>query len=177
MPNLDVSAHTPETAIPTDRPLPLVRTQVAADWIDYNGHMTEHRYLQVFSETTDSLLARVGVDADYVGAGHSYYTVETHLRHLGQARAGEDLTCATQILHVDAKRLHVFHTLHISGGADTPVATAEQMLIHVDAVPERAVPVHLEVRKRLEKILTAQSSLSLPEAAGRAVRAPSRPDP
>ncbi|MEI9985593.1 MAG: hypothetical protein WDN69_21835 [Aliidongia sp.] len=34
--------------------LVLKRTEVDAQWVDYNGHMTEHRYLQVFGETTDA---------------------------------------------------------------------------------------------------------------------------
>ena len=171
--DLEARAHVPGTAVPSNQPLPLTLTRVVADWIDYNGHMTEHRYLQVFGEATDALLARIGVDAAYVGAGRSYYTVETHLRHLSQARAGDDLTCATQILHADDKRLHVFHTLHVSG-ADGPAATAEQMLLHVDAGAGRATAVGPELRARLDEILAAQSSLPLPEGAGRAIGSPSR---
>ncbi|MGI8480082.1 MAG: carnitine 3-dehydrogenase, partial [Gaiellaceae bacterium] len=51
-------------------------------WVDYNEHMTEARYLHVFADATDALLRSVGVDAAYLGDGHSAYTVETHLRHL-----------------------------------------------------------------------------------------------
>ena len=47
-------------------------------WIDYNGHMTEFRYVQVFSDSCEALLRRVGLHDDYVAAGHSYYTAETH---------------------------------------------------------------------------------------------------
>ena len=38
-------------------------------WIDYNGHMSEHRYLQVFGDTTDGLLRLIGVDMAYAEAG------------------------------------------------------------------------------------------------------------
>ena len=30
--------------------------KIIKDWIDYNGHMTEFRYLQAFSEATDAFL-------------------------------------------------------------------------------------------------------------------------
>ncbi len=116
-------------------PLALVDTRVPAAWIDDNGHMTEHRYLQLFGETTDALLRLIGVDMDYVGGGHSYYTVETHLRHLGEAKLGEALRTTCQILSADEKRLHVFHRI-LNG--EREIATAEQMLLHVDSEAGRA---------------------------------------
>jgi carnitine 3-dehydrogenase len=49
----------PEAAGQTLKPgekLRLTRQRVPADWIDYNGHMTESRYLQSFGDATDALL-------------------------------------------------------------------------------------------------------------------------
>ena len=68
---------------------------VTAEWIDYNGHMTEYRYLQVMADATDVFLARIGADPDYAAAGHSYYTAETHIRHLGEAHRGDRLIVDT----------------------------------------------------------------------------------
>ena len=62
-------------------------------------------------------------------------TAETHLSHLGQLHAGDEVTVTTQVLGADEKRLHVFHT--ILGGDGEPAATAEQMLLHVDAASGR----------------------------------------
>ena len=89
----------------------LSKGRVPPEWIDYNGHMTESRYLQVFGETTDALLARIGVDAAYVAAGHSYYTVETHIMHLGEAKLGDAFHATTQILATDEKRIRLFHRI------------------------------------------------------------------
>jgi carnitine 3-dehydrogenase len=80
------------------------RVTVDSDWIDYNGHMTEHRYVQVFGNATDTLLERIGVDAAYVVAGHSYYTVETHVRHLGEASRGDPLCSARHLRGAAAAR-------------------------------------------------------------------------
>ena len=33
-------------------------------WIDYNGHMAEFRYLQVFADASDALLLAIGLDND-----------------------------------------------------------------------------------------------------------------
>ena len=80
------------------------------EWVDYNGHAHESRYLQVFGDATDGLLRLLGVDPAYLEAGDSYFTVETHLSHLGEARAGDRAArSTTQLLGADAKRLHIFH--------------------------------------------------------------------
>jgi carnitine 3-dehydrogenase len=151
-------------------PLRLYETTVPGDWIDYNGHVNDSRYLQAFGEATDALLRAVGVDDAYVAAGGSYYTVETHLSHLGAAFAGDRLELSTQVLGVDGKRLQLFHVLRRSG-EDAPLAVAEQMLLHVDAKAQRASTAPPEIGERLERIARAHASLPRPEQAGRAIRA------
>ena len=142
---------------------------VAPDWIDYNGHMTEHRYLQVLTDTTDRLLAAIGAGTEYVAAGHSYYTVETHVRHLGEAHAGDRLTVSTQLLHHDPKRLHLFHELRGGGGA--VIATGEHMLLHVDTTVGATVPAAPELLGSLDELAAAQRELPRPDGAGRAIGA------
>ncbi len=141
---------------------------VTPEWIDYNGHMTEYRYLQVLADTTDALLARIGAAGAYVTAGHSYYTVESHLRHLGEARAGDRLAVATWLLGHDDKRLHVFHELRRRGDGIL-VATGEHMLVHVDTATGRAAPAGANVLARLEQIAGDQRELAAPAGAGRHV--------
>ena len=121
------------------RPLPTWRGRVRAKWIDYNGHMTEHRYLQCFGDATDGLLRFLGMDAAYLASGRSFYTVETHLRHLGEAALGTELAVRTQVLGGDAKRVHVFHSLERTADRSV-IATAEHMLLHVDTRASRATP-------------------------------------
>jgi carnitine 3-dehydrogenase len=146
-------------------PLRLHTAVVAPEWIDYNGHAHESRYLQVFGDTTDALLRHIGLD---LGAGSSYYTVETHLSHIGQARAEERLHTTTQLLGHDEKRLHVFHSLYRTGD-EALLATAEQMLLHVDTQAERVAPAAPELLARIERIAAAHADLPRPERAGRAI--------
>jgi carnitine 3-dehydrogenase len=152
-----------------DAPLRLYETTVPADWIDYNGHVNDSRYLQAFGEATDALLRGIGVDAAYVASGASYYTVETHLSHLGAAYAGDHLTVSTQVVAVDAKRLHLFHVLERAADA-SPLATAEQMLLHVDAKTQRAAPAPVELSARAQRIASAHAALPRPERLGRSIR-------
>jgi len=151
---------------------PLVhRTRVPADWIDYNGHVHESRYLQLFGDATDSLLRRIGVDAAYLADGGSYFTVETHLSHLRELAAGDAVEVTTQILDSDEKRLHVFHVLVCDGGPE-PVATAEQMLLHVDAASGRAGPARDGVLEHVRRLRDSHAALPRPERAGRSIRIP-----
>ena len=152
----------------TARPLRLVDTKVSPAWVDYNGHMTEHRYLQVFGDTSDALLRLIGVDLAYVEAGHSYYTVETHIRHLGEAKLGQAIHSTCQILSADEKRLQVFHTIYNNETGET-LATAEQMLLHVDSKAGRTVSAPPQVILKVNAIASAHAGLPVPEGVGRAV--------
>lgn len=157
-----------EAPADSSAPLKLLETRVNPAWVDYNGHMTEHRYLQVFGDTTDALLRLIGVDLAYVEAGNSYYTVETHMRHLGEAKLGQSISSACQILSVDDKRLHVFHTLSDTTSGET-LASAEQMLLHVDSKAGKAIAAAPDVLARLKAIAQRHALLPPPEGAGRHV--------
>lgn len=155
------------------RPLRLHAATVPGDWIDYNGHMNESRYLQVFSDASDALLRFIGVDQDYLARGFSYFTVETHLMHKGEAHAGDVVEVETQVLAADEKRLHLFQTAARKDDGAV-VATAEQMLLHVDARAGRACPSEPPVRERLARVAAAQAGLPRPADTGRWVGAPRR---
>jgi carnitine 3-dehydrogenase len=142
--------------------------EIPEEWIDYNGHVTEFRYLQVSADATDALLAYLGMDADYLEAGGSYYTVETHICHLGQLFAGDRAEALTQLLGWDDKRLHVYHVI-VREGEDQPVATGEHMLVHVDTVTDRAAPVRGVVRERVSALAAAHADLPRPARAGRRI--------
>ena len=159
-------AAAPAAAAADDEaPLRLHSAVVAPEWIDYNGHAHESRYLQVFGDATDALLRHVGLDLD---AGSSYFTVETHLSHLGQARAEERLHVTTQLLGHDEKRLHIFHALYRTDD-EALLATAEQMLLHVDTRADRVAPAPPELLERIARIAHSHAALPRPERAGRAI--------
>ncbi|MEY4173845.1 MAG: hypothetical protein RI900_1010, partial [Actinomycetota bacterium] len=62
-------------------PLAFYRTPVEPDWVDYNGHMTESAYLTAAGWASDALFRYIGDDEAYRAAGHSFYTVETHIHY------------------------------------------------------------------------------------------------
>ena len=151
---------------PQGAPLEMARMTVLPGWIDYNGHMTESRYLFAGSETSDAFLRQIGADIAYVGTGYSYYTAETHIRHLGEAKLGDALTGSLQVLHADDKRLHTFVSILRDG---QPVATLEQMMLHVDMAAGKTCAAPQAILDRLLPIASAHASLPRPEGAGRAI--------
>jgi carnitine 3-dehydrogenase len=161
---IDAAANAGDDRLPTGEPLRLHEAIVAPEWIDYNGHLTESRYLHVLADATDAFLRRIGIDGAYLAGGHSYFTVETHLRHLGQASAGQSIHVTTQLLGHDEKRLHLFHELRRSDDGEL-LATGEHMLLHVDTKAARAAPAGAGVLVTLGLIADAQSGLARP--AGR----------
>ena len=143
---------------------------MSADWTDYNNHMNESRYLQCFADASDALLRLIGVDADYVAAGGSYFTVETHIRHLDEVAALEPVTATTQVLAAEGKKLRLFHRLcHEDGRL---LATGEHLLVHVDLATRSAAQPSPAVAAKAAGIATAHAALPWPEAAGRAVGQP-----
>ncbi|MGI8480399.1 MAG: thioesterase family protein, partial [Gaiellaceae bacterium] len=140
-------------------------------WGDYNNHMTEARYLHVFADATDAFLRSVGIDAAYLGGGHSAYTVETHLRHLHEVAGMQPLRVLTQVLGVDEKRLHLFHTMTHGRSGDT-LATAEQMILHVDSARGGACPWIEPVATAIARAADAHARLPVPEGVGRAIVLP-----
>lgn len=148
-----------------------ISTPVQPEWIDYNEHLTEYCYLKLFGDATDVVLAKIGAGLDYVAAGYSWYTVETHIRHLGQARLGEPIEVRTRVLAADAKRLHLFHEM-VSLRQEAVIATAEHMLVHVDAKAEKSAPAPQAMRDKAQALVADQSPLPLPEAMGRQIRMP-----
>lgn len=80
--------------------------------------------------------------------------------------AGDRVQAATQVLGFDDKRLHLFHVI-TRIGENSPVATGEHMLVHVDAVAGRASPVRDGVRERVQALAAAHARLVRPVRAGR----------
>lgn len=149
------------------QPIRTLNRTVPPDWTDYNNHMTEARYLQCFADATDAFMRNIGADADYIAGGLSYFTVETHIRHLDEVRAQEPIFAETQVLEGKGKKMRLFHRLHHADGR--LLATGEHMLVHVSLETRAACPPSPEVEAKLAEIAALHADLPAPEDAGRAI--------
>ncbi len=133
---------------------------VRADWIDYNGHLSEAYYVLGFGHATDALYDHLGMDAAYRSAsGCSLYTVESHIRYLREVVMGAELAVSTRVLGSDAKRIHFCHEMAVGGEV---VASSELMALHFDTKAGVTTAMPDPVRRRLRQLRTAA-----PDWAGR----------
>ena len=149
-------------------PLRLHQATVREAWVDYNGHLTESAYLLIFGDSSDAFFRFFGVDEDYRASGRSLYTAETHLHNLREVRRGERLRLTVQVLGADSKRLHIAHEMY--NEASTLVATAEQMLLHVDTRAGKVSPFPAQIAGRLQQIREAHATLPVPAYVGHVMR-------
>jgi carnitine 3-dehydrogenase len=166
----DARAGQPAEGAGAGEGLPRFDTVVRAEWVDYNGHMSDFIYGLVFGEATDAFYRTVGLDDSMRRQHRMFYTVESHVRHLREAKGGEPLYTTTQVLGVDEKRLHLFHRL-FRGRDGVEIATGEQLHLHVDTAASRAVAMDPALHARLAAVERAHAKWPKPAEAGQAVGA------
>ena len=158
---------------PIGAPLRLHEATVARAWCDYNGHMSESSYLLVVGDNADAFFRFFGIDEEYRANGGSLYTAETHLHHLRECDESDHLTFTLQVLGVDRKRVHIVHEV-LDADNEQPVATAEQMLLHVDMAAGRVAPLPDHLYERLKAIESAHAALPVPDYVGHVMGLPPR---
>ena len=153
------------------------QTRIIPDWVDYNGHLRDAFYLLIFSYATDALMDTLGLDSENREAsGHSLFTLELHLNYLHEVKLGAEVEVRTQLIAHDAKRLHLYHSLHWVND-DKELAGNEQMLLHVDLAGPRSAPFTEVTLERIAAIRATQVDLPRPALLGRVIGLPAPNSP
>lgn len=142
---------------------------VPLDWVDYNGHMTEARYLNAFADATDRFMNIIGCDAAYISAGLSYFTAETHIRHVDEVHAGAIITIRTRVILGAGKKMHLWHEMY---EGERLLATGEHFLLHVSLETRKPAAPLPHVEAALVRFAEGHAGLPSPEGLGRSVGAP-----
>ncbi len=137
-------------------PMETQRRTVPVDWTDYNGHMNEGRYGQVFSDAAETVLAHVGAMEDYVARGLSYFTVEANIKYLAETLAGEEFFVETRVTQGEGKKLRLFHEMRRAADG-AALATCDQMLIHVSLETRRSCLPAPEVAEAVARLAAAHA--------------------
>ena len=133
---------------------------VPPEWIDFNGHVNDSRHFQMTSETVDRFMELIGVNEAYRAGGHSWFTVESHLRFHAQAYLGDHLEGAVQLLQHDGKRLHMWCSVWRGTAL---VCSAEHLLLHVDTTTNRVTSMPTDMLQRFASVAADQASLERPD--------------
>ncbi|MGP4106730.1 thioesterase family protein [Virgibacillus sp. L01] len=141
---------------------------VRTDWVDYNGHMNDSAYANVFSIAVDRFMDFIGLDEDgRTNLSYTIFTLETHLCYLKEAHQDEKLIVSIQLLDIDSKRVHVFFEMKNDNGV--LLATSEQMLMGMDTQQERPAPFPKQVATEMGKLWDEHKQLETPEQVGRRI--------
>ena len=151
--------------IPVSEKLRLLDAVVLPAWIDYNGHMTDFRYMQVFSHAYDVFMRCIGLDAEYLAGGNSLYTAEARTLYISEVGCDERLYCTGQVLMYDEKRIQVFFRLHKSSD-DSHVASCEALFLHVNTTLGRVSPMSGEMLDKVSALASEHAPLPYPDTAG-----------
>jgi carnitine 3-dehydrogenase len=109
---------------------------IPTSWLDFNGHMNDSHYAEVFSKASDIILKRLGADADYIARGYSYFTVDLKIGYLNECHAGDEISVYTTIKLAEGKKLDLYHEMKDTSG--NTVATGAQFLLHVDLTSRKS---------------------------------------
>jgi acyl-CoA thioester hydrolase len=148
---------------------------IAPEWIDFIGHLRDAYYTVIVSDATDRLMDHLGLDADYRARTHcTLYTLELHMHFLHEVKRHDALEVAVRIAACDAKRILAAFELY-GAARETPVATAEVMLLHVhqgESVASRPFPP--EVLERIAALERATQSVPPAGPGSRQMQLPQR---
>ncbi|HEY1490999.1 MAG TPA: thioesterase family protein [Steroidobacteraceae bacterium] len=159
--------------------IPLYGTPILPEWIDYNGHLRDAYYGLIFSQSTDALMDRIGLDAAYrARTGGTLYTVEMHLHYLQEVKAADVAEVGMRVLAVDAKRIHL--ALELSRkGRDGVAAAAEVLLLHVrqhdGGVSAAVFPAEVAAALAALKVQSESLASAAPASRRMDLRAAARP--
>lgn len=131
------------------------------NWTDYNGHLNDSRYGQVFSEAVDTVMHTVGADEAYVAAGMSYFTVDVQITYIDECHAGDAIEVITKVTEGEGKKLRLQHAMFHTDGR--LLATSAALLIHVDLSTRKACIPLPEVSDCLAGLARAHEALPAPQ--------------
>lgn len=163
----------------------IYRDRVRSEWVDNNGHLRDAFYLLLFSLATDALMDDIGLDhpatqpALAPGAdantrrGHSLFTLQCQLHFQHEVKDGAQVEVRTRILAIDAKRLHLYCSLHLAG-QEQEMAACEQMQLHVDMTGPKACAFLPEVLAKVQALAAQDATWPRSPLIGKVIGLPRR---
>ena len=148
------------------------RGSVQREWVDFNGHLRDAFYMLLFSFASDGFIDHIGLDgAGRAATGHSIFTLECHINYLLEVKEGAAVEVRTQVIGHDAKRLHVYHSLHLDG-TEPMLAGSEQMWLNMDMNIRRSTAFATPVLARVQALAARHRTLPVPKYVGRVIALP-----
>lgn len=135
---------------------------VQSDWIDANGHMNFRRYIDIGESATVHTTRGIGITDEYRQNRHmGIFTVEQHVRYLGELLLGTPVSSHVRVLDRDDKVVHMM-AITVDRRENRVACIFETMLIHVSLESRRALPLPADVAAAFDQLIDDQSTLTWP---------------
>lgn len=143
--------------------LPVARKgHVEESFIDENGHMNIGDYFRLTSHALWDDTREAGVSDDYIDTrGLSLFTVEQHVRYLGEMRLGDRFTVHNRFLARSGKAMHAMAFL-LDQQKSRLACTMEVTWVHVDMTTRSAVDLPDDVAASFDTLIRKSTDLPWP---------------
>lgn len=143
--------------------LPLAHEgHVEESFIDENGHMNIGDYFHLTSSSLWRETRSFGVADDYISArGMSLFTVEQHIRYLGEMRLGDRLSVHNRFIARSGKVVHAMSFL-LDQEKDRLACTMEISWVHVDMTSRRSVDLPEDIAAGFDAAIARAADLDWP---------------
>lgn len=155
----------------SDLPAPFVglRTAVAPEWIDFNGHFNAGYYMVVFDTAVGAWMDFIGLtDEHRVEHQVTTFSVEGHITYERELDESAPIEIRTQLLGWGAKKIHCIQFMH-HATEGWLASTNELMSLHISTETRRSAVMAPEIQKRLTEIEAAHCKLPIPPQVGRVI--------
>ncbi|MFC4558218.1 thioesterase family protein [Virgibacillus kekensis] len=149
-------------------PKVIIEDNVRDEWIDYNGHMNDAKYVQAFSWGVDRFMKLIGITDEFrEKTQYTIFTMENHVCYLAEMKRGEAFKVTLQLIDYDEKRAHVFYELYGKDGKRA--ATSEQMLMGMNQAKGRPAPFPSEILENVKNLAENHTPTEKPKEVGRVI--------
>lgn len=154
---------------PFDTPVICPTMKVLPEWIDYNDHLNVAYYTLIFDRSAEAAVDILNLGEDYRRTENkTLVTAESHVTHVRELKAGDEVRTTFRIIDADAKSLHVYMELYHADGWLS--ATQESVLLHVDLAASggpKVVRMADTIQSDIQTMLRYHSSLPRTKYVGR----------
>jgi acyl-CoA thioester hydrolase len=120
---------------------------------DHMGHMNVMWYVGKFDEATWTLMAGVGLTADYLrGNGRGMAAVDQHISYRRELMAGEAISIRSEFLELKDRSVRFRHVM--VRDSDGAVAAETVMTgVHMDTGARKAIAFDDDIRERIRSAI------------------------
>ncbi|WP_168581345.1 thioesterase family protein [Gephyromycinifex aptenodytis] len=151
--------------------LPAHLVEVApAQWQDANGHVNVRHFYDLHLRGAIASLQALGLDEEYRRSrGWSVFSVEQHIRFLGEIHVGDELSTHMRWLGRADKVVHAI-SLILNRTTAQVVSTLEVLEAHVDLSTRRTCAWAPELAERIDDLVGAHAGLTWSVPTSGAIR-------